>query len=292
MKRQHFQHPFLPYFLVLPQVLIIGIFFVWPAAQAVYQSFVLEDAFGLGVQFVWLENYEAIFNDRQYVVSATFTAIFSTLVAFFSMALALFFAVKADAILRGATTYKILLIWVYAVAPAVAGIVGTFLFTRNLGPLYTLLTATGWDFNPQVNVSDAAFTVILVSVWKQVSVNFIYFLAGLQSIPNYVREAALIDCKSSLRRFWTIIFPLLAPTGFFVLVINITYAFFDTFGVIDTMTRDSPAGGTNTLVYKVYQDGFLGLDLGGSSAQSVVLMILVLLLTMIQFRFIERKIHY
>lgn len=292
MKRQLFQHPTLPYILVLPQVLIIGIFFVWPAAQAVYQSFVLEDAFGLGSQFVWFENYESIFSDRQYVVSAIFTAIFSTLVAFFSMALALLFAVKADAIIKGANTYKILLIWVYAVAPAVAGIVGTFLFTRNLGPLYNLLVASGWDFNPQVNVADAAFTVILVSVWKQVSVNFIYFLAGLQSIPNYVREAALIDCKSGFRRFWTITFPLLAPTGFFVLVINITYAFFDTFGVIDTMTRGSPAGGTNTLVYKVYQDGFLGLDLGGSSAQSVVLMILVLVLTMIQFRFIERKIHY
>ena len=292
MKRQLFQHPYLPYLLVAPQLAIIMVFFVWPAGEAVYQSFRIEDPIMQIGQYVWFENYEAVLNDRQYVVSFTFTIIFSTLVAFFSMAIALLLAVKADGIIHGASQYKVLLTWVYAVAPAVAGIIGTFLFTRNLGPLYNLAISTGWDFNPQVSVFDASFTVVLVSVWKQVSVNFIYFLAGLQSIPGHVREAAMIDCKSEFRRFWTITFPLLAPTGFFVLVINITYAFFDTFGVIDTMTRGAPAGGTSTLVYKVYQDGFLGLDLGGSSAQSVILMVLVLILTVVQFRFIERKIHY
>ncbi len=292
MKRQQFQHPYLPYLLVLPQIVIIGIFFVWPAAQAIYQSFVLEDPFGLSSEFVWFENYVAVVTDRQYVVSVVFTLVFSTLVTFFSMAIAMLLAVKADAVIKGASAYKVLLTWVYAIAPAVAGIIGTFLFTRNIGPLYNLMIGAGWEFNPQVKVFDAAFTVVLVSVWKQVSVNFIYFLAGLQSIPNYVREAARIDCRSGFRRFWTITFPLLAPTGFFVLVVNITYAFFETFGVIDTMTRGSPAGGTSTLVYKVYQDGFLGADLGGSSAQSVILMIFVLGLTVFQFRFIERKIHY
>ena len=292
MKRQQFQHPFLPYLLVAPQLAIIVVFFVWPAAQAVYQSFRLEDPLmGIG-EFVWFDNYASVFDDRQYAVSFVFTIVFSTLVAFFSMAIALLLAVKADGILHGESAYKVLQTWVYAVAPAVAGIIGTFLFTRNIGPLYNLLVSTGWTFNPQVNVFDASFTVILVSVWKQVSVNFIYFLAGLQSIPMAVREAAKIDCKSEFRRFWTITLPLLAPTGFFVLVINVTYAFFDTFGVIDTMTRGAPAGGTSTLVYKVYQDGFLGLDLGGSSAQSVILMILVLVLTAVQFRFLERKIQY
>lgn len=292
MKRQQFDHPALPYLLIAPQLAIILVFFVWPAAQAVYQSFMLEDPFGLSSQFAGFSNFTDTLTTDHYARSALFTAIFSVLVAFCSMAFALLLAVKADTVLHGQSAYKILLTWVYAIAPAVAGMIGTFLFDRSIGPLNHLLNATGWPFNPQVDVFDASFTVILVSVWKQVSVNFIYFLAGLQSIPRSVREAALIDCRNGFRRFLTVTLPLLAPTGFFVLVINITYAFFDTFGVIDTMTRGAPGGGTATLVYKVYQDGFLGADLGGSSAQSVVLMIVVLALTAVQFRVLEKRIHY
>ncbi|MBO6560567.1 MAG: ABC transporter permease subunit [Nisaea sp.] len=292
MKRQQFDHISLPYLLIAPQLAIIMIFFVWPAAQAIYQSFMLEDPFGLASQFVGFDNFREVVSSDHYATSAVFTLVFSALVAFLSMAIALLLAVKADGIIHGQSAYKIMLTWVYAVAPAVAGMIGTFLFDRSIGSLNHLLNATGWPFNPQLDVFDASFTVILVSVWKQVSVNFIYFLAGLQSIPRAVREAALIDCRNGFRRFWTVTLPLLAPTGFFVLVINITYAFFDTFGVIDTMTRGAPGGGTATLVYKVYQDGFLGADLGGSSAQSVILMILVLALTVVQFRVLEKRIHY
>ncbi|WP_420403060.1 ABC transporter permease subunit [Nisaea sp.] len=292
MKRQQFDHVSLPYLLIAPQLAIIMIFFVWPAAQAIYQSFMLEDPFGLASQFVGLDNFREVVSSDHYATSAVFTLVFSALVAFLSMAIALLLAVKADGIVHGQSAYKVMLTWVYAVAPAVAGMIGTFLFDRSIGPLNHLLNATGWPFIPQLDVFDASFTVILVSVWKQVSVNFIYFLAGLQSIPRAVREAALIDCRNGFRRFLTVTLPLLAPTGFFVLVINITYAFFDTFGVIDTMTRGAPGGGTATLVYKVYQDGFLGADLGGSSAQSVILMILVLALTVVQFRVLEKRIHY
>ena len=292
MKRQQFNHVTLPYLLIAPQLAIIMIFFVWPAAQAIYQSFMLEDPFGLASQFVGFDNFREVVSSDHYATSAVFTLVFSALVAFLSMAIALLLAVKADGIIHGQSAYKVMLTWVYAVAPAVAGMIGTFLFDRSIGPLNHFLNATGWPFNPQLDVFDASFTVILVSVWKQVSVNFIYFLAGLQSIPRSVREAALIDCRDGFRRFWTVTLPLLAPTGFFVLVINITYAFFDTFGVIDTMTRGAPGGGTATLVYKVYQDGFLGADLGGSSAQSVILMILVLGLTVVQFRVLEKRIHY
>ncbi|WP_193184679.1 ABC transporter permease subunit [Nisaea sediminum] len=292
MKRQQFDYISLPYLLIAPQLAIIMIFFVWPAAQAIYQSFMLEDPFGLSSQFAGFDNFREVLSSAHYATSAVFTLVFSALVAFLSMAIALLLAVKADGIIHGQSAYKIMLTWVYAVAPAVAGMIGTFLFDRSIGSLNHLLNATGWPFNPQLDVFDASFTVILVSVWKQVSVNFIYFLAGLQSIPRAVREAALIDCRNGFRRFWTVTLPLLAPTGFFVLVINITYAFFDTFGVIDTMTRGAPGGGTATLVYKVYQDGFLGADLGGSSAQSVILMILVLALTVVQFRVLEKRIHY
>jgi len=292
MKRQQFDHISLPYLLIAPQLAIIMIFFVWPAAQAIYQSFMLEDPFGLASQFAGFDNFREVLSSDHYATSAAFTLVFSALVAFLSMAIALLLAVKADGIIHGQSAYKVMLTWVYAVAPAVAGMIGTFLFDRSIGSLNHLLNATGWPFNPQLDVFDASFTVILVSVWKQVSVNFIYFLAGLQSIPRAVREAALIDCRSGFRRFRSVTLPLLAPTGFFVLVINITYAFFDTFGVIDTMTRGAPGGGTATLVYKVYQDGFLGADLGGSSAQSVILMILVLALTVVQFRVLEKRIHY
>ena len=292
MKRVQFEHSAIPYMFIAPQIIIIVVFFLWPAAQAIYQSFLLEDAFGLSSQFVWFRNYsDTIFSDA-WLQAAGFTLVFSTLVTFLSLALALLLAVKANEVIQGASTYKTLLMWAYAIAPPVAGLMGNLMFNPLIGDLYIFMNAIGFDFDHKLDPYDAGFVVVLISVWKQVSVNFIFFLSGLQGIPKSVQEAALMDCKSSLRRFWTITFPLLAPTTFFLMVINITYAFFETFGIIDTTTQGAPGGATTTLVYKVFQDGFRGADIGGSSAQSVVLMIMVLVLTIIQFRFIEKKVHY
>ena len=292
MKRVQFKRSAIPYFFIAPQILIILVFFLWPAAQAIRQSFLLEDAFGLSSQFVWFRNYEDMVFNQAWLNSAIFTLIFSALVTFLSLAIALLLAVKANQVLQAPGTYKTLLMWAYAVAPPVAGLMGNMMFSPLLGDIFNGLNALGWDFNHNLDPFDAGFVVILISVWKQVSVNFIFFLSGLQGIPKSVLEAALLDCRSGGKRFWTITFPLLAPTTFFLIIINITYAFFETFGIIDTTTRGAPAGTTATLVYKVYTDGFIGADLGGSSAQSVILMIMVLLLTVVQFRFIERKIHY
>lgn len=292
MKRVQFEHSSIPYLFVAPQIAIIVIFFLWPAAQAIYQSFLLEDAFGLSSQFVWFKNYSDTILSTSWLQSAGFTAIFSLLVTFLSLALALLLAVKANEVIRGASTYKTTLMWAYAIAPPVAGLMGNLMFNPLIGDLYKFFNAIGWDFNHKLDAFDASFVVILISVWKQVSVNFIFFLSGLQGIPKAVNEASMMDCSSPTRRFWTITFPLLAPTTFFLMVINITYAFFETFGIIDTTTQGAPGGATTTLVFKVYQDGFRGADLGGSSAQSVVLMILVLILTVVQFRYIERKVHY
>lgn len=292
MKRVQFEHSAIPYMFIAPQIIIIVIFFLWPAAQAIYQSFLLEDAFGLSSQFVWFRNYEdTIFSDA-WLQAAGFTILFSTLVTFLSLAIALLLAVKANEVIRGASTYKTLLMWAYAIAPPVAGLMGNLMFNPLIGDLYKLMNAIGFDFDHKLDAVDAGFVVVLISVWKQVSVNFIFFLSGLQGIPKSVQEAATMDCNSSTRRFWTITFPLLAPTTFFLMVINITYAFFETFGIIDTTTQGAPGGATTTLVFKVFQDGFRGADIGGSSAQSVVLMIMVLALTVIQFRFIEKKVHY
>lgn len=293
MKRVQFQHPTLPYLLLLPQMAIVAIFFFWPAAQAVYQSFLLEDPFGLSSEFVWFTNYQdAIFDSSTYSQSFWFTLLFSAMVTFFSLSIALALAVQADAVARGQSAYRTALMWVYAVAPPVAGAISLFLFNIHVGPLPKIFAQIGWTWEPGSSSIDAIFWVTITSVWKQVSVNFIFFLSGLQSISNSVKEAARIECKSDWRRFWTITFPLLAPTSFFLLIINVTYAFFDTFGIIDTTTRGAPGDATNTLVYKVFKDGFLGADLGGSSAQSVILMLLVMFLTFIQFRVIERRVHY
>jgi len=292
VKRVQFEHSAIPYLFVAPQIVIIVVFFLWPAAQAIYQSFLLEDAWGLSSQFVWFRNYkDTIFSDS-WLQAASFTMVFSVLVTFLSLAVALLLAVKANEVIRGASTYKTTLMWAYAIAPPVAGLMGNLMFNPLIGDLYKFLNAIGWDFDHKLDSFDAGFVVVLIAVWKQVSVNFIFFLSGLQGIPKSVNEASLMDCKSSIRRFWTITFPLLAPTTFFLMVINITYAFFETFGIIDTTTRGAPGGATNTLVFKVFQDGFRGADLGGSSAQSVVLMLMVLVLTVVQFRFIERKVHY
>ena len=291
-KRSVFSHRYLPYALLLPQIIITLVFFYWPASQAVYQSFLLQDAFGLSTSFIWFENYRHLFSQPDYYQTIWTTAVFSSSVAALSLSIALLLAVQADKPLRGGDVYRTLLIWPYAVAPAVAGVLWIFMFQPSLGILARGLRNMGIDWNPLLNGDHAMIMVVLASTWKQISYNFLFFLAGLQAIPKSVIEAAAIDGAGPTRRFWTIVFPLLSPTTFFLLVVNIVYAFFDTFGIIDAMTGGGPAKATETLVYKVYADGRLGGDLGSSAAQSVVLMFIVISLTAIQFRYIERKVTY
>ena len=291
-KRVVFNNKLLPYLLLAPQIAITLIFFIWPAAQALKQSVLLEDAFGLSSEFVWLENFEELFADPLYMDSLTITAGFSAAVALLALSAALYLAVQADRVIRGATVYKTLLIWPYAVAPAVAGVLWLLLFNPTLGILPYLLSALGYGWNHHVSGGQAMFLVVIASAWKQISYNFLFFLAGLQAIPRSLIEAAAIDGAGPARRFWTIVFPLLTPTTFFLLVINVVFAFFETFGIIHAVTQGGPAGATNILVYKVFNDGFIGLDLGGSAAQSVILMGIVIALTVIQFRYVERKVHY
>jgi sn-glycerol 3-phosphate transport system permease protein len=292
MKRAGFTSAWLPAMLLLPQLAVIAIFFYWPAAHALRSSFYLQDPFGFGETFVGLSNFTSLFKSAAYGRAAWFTVIFTVIVTFASLSIALLLAVKADKVIRGAKTYRTLLMWVYAVAPPIAGVIGLIMFNQSWGPLTDFFGLFGWDFKLGVNYFDTAFAMMAVSIWKQVPVNFIFFLSGLQSIPKSVKEAALMDNRSATGRFWDITFPLLAPTGFFLLITNITYAMFDTFGAIDTVLKGQPSNNPMTLVYKVYVDGFRGNDLGGSSAQSVVLMVLVLALTVFQFRLIERRIHY
>lgn len=292
MKKVQFSSRWMPYVLLMPQLLIVAIFFLWPAAEAVRASFYLEDPFGFGSTFVGLDNFKDTLSSSNYASVARFTAVFTVLVTFFSLGFALLLAVKADKVLRGASTYKTLLMWVYAVAPPVAGLIGILLFDQHVGPIVDFFALFGWQMQIGVDSFDTAFCMVVISVWKQIPVNFIFFLSGLQGISKSVQEAASIDCRSGFRRFWTVTFPLLAPTGFFLLIINITYAFFDTFGIIDVVLKTEPGNNPVTLVYKVYLDGFRGNDLGGSSAQSVLLMIFVFILTVIQFRLIERRVHY
>lgn len=268
------------------------IFFYLPSYEAVRSSFFLEDPFGFGSSFVGMENYATILSSSEYLRTARFTLVYTALVTFFSLAIALLLAVKADAVIRGQSSYKTLLMWVYAIAPPVAGLMGVMFFDQHIGPLTDAARFVGWDMRVGLDYFDTAFAMTVVAIWKQVPVNFIFFLSGLQSIPASVREAAMIDCRNAARRFWTVTFPLLAPTSFFLLIINITYALFDTFGVIDVMIRGEPGDKPRTLVYQVFLDGFRGNDLGGSSAQSVILMLIVLALTVLQFRFIERRVHY
>ena len=291
-KRAIFGSKSLPYLLLAPQLVITFVFFYWPASQAVWQSFLLQDAFGLRTDFVWFENYRELFRDGDYYRAMATTAIFSFAVTVLSLSIALLLAVQADKSIKGAGAYKTLLIWPYAVAPAIAGVLWLFMFQPSLGLVARWMRAAGMEWNPLLNGSDAMALVIMASVWKQISYNFLFFLAGLQSIPRSVIEAAAIDGARPIRRFWTIIFPLLSPTAFFLLVVNIVYVFFDTFGIIDAMTGGGPAKATETLVYKVFFDGRLGGNLGGSAAQSVILMIMVIAMTAVQFRYIERKVTY
>jgi sn-glycerol 3-phosphate transport system permease protein len=291
-KNAIFQSKLLPYALVAPQLAIVLVFFYWPAVQAVVQSFLLQDAFGLSTSFVWFDNYKDLLSQPDYFATIGRTFAFSFAIALSSLSFALLLAAMADKPLRGGAVYRTLLIWPYAVAPPVVGVLWIFMLHPSLGVLSRYLRAMGVDWNPLLDGDQAALLIILAAAWKQISYNFLFFLAGLQSIPKSVIEAAAIDGARPMRRFWTVIFPLLSPTIFFLLVVNIVYAFFDTFGIIDTMTRGGPGKSTETLVYKVYTDGLIGGNLGSSAAQSVILMVIVIALTGIQFRFVERKVTY
>lgn len=287
-----FHNKLLPYLLLIPQLIITFVFFYWPASQAVWQSFLREDAFGLNTQFVGLENYQDLFAQPEYYKAMLTTVVFSTLVALTSLSIALLFATQADKELKAAPVFKTLMMWPYAVAPAIAGVLWIFMFHPSLGTLARPLRVLGFDWNPMLNGHHALALVVMAAVWKQIAYNFLFFLAGLQAIPKSVLEAAAIDGAKPLRRFWTVTFPLLSPTLFFLLVVNVVYVFFDTFGIIDAVTGGGPAGATTTMVYKVFADGRLGGDLGGSAAQSVVLMVIVIALTAVQFRYVERKVQY
>jgi sn-glycerol 3-phosphate transport system permease protein len=291
-KRVWFRSAWLPFLLVAPQIAITVIFFFWPAAQALWYSMLRQDAFGLSIEFAGLENFRFLLNDEAYLASFKVTALFSVLVAAGGIVIALSLAVLADRVVRGAMAYRTLLIWPYAVAPAIAGVLWGFLFAPSIGIISYVLRGMGIDWNWVLQGDQAMLLVVIASIWKQVSYNFLFFLAGLQSIPRSLVEAAAIDGARPFRRFWTIVFPLLSPTTFFLLVVNIVYAFFDTFGVIDATTQGGPAGATEILVYKVYNDGVKAADLGGSSAQSAILMVIVIALTVVQFRFVERRVNY
>ena len=291
-KRVRFKSAWLPWVLIAPQMVIVLVFFFWPAGQAIYQSFLREDAFGTSTEFVGIDNFVALFNDASYLASFKTTLIFSVLVAVLGLVISLMLAVMADRVIKGATGYKTLLIWPYAVAPAVAGVLWLFMFAPSIGVVAWALRRVGFDWNHLLNGTHAMALIVMAAVWKQISYNFLFFLAGLQSVPRSLIEAAAIDGAGPWRRFWSVQFPLLSPTTFFLLVMNVIYAFFDTFGIVDAATHGGPGKDTAILVYKVYFDGFKGLDLGGSAAQSVVLMAIVILLTVVQFRYIERRVQY
>lgn len=291
-RRVTFNHRFLPYLLVSAQLAVTAVFFLWPASQALFQSVMAEDAFGMSRRFVGLANFEQLFADPTYLGAIGTTLLFSGLVAVSAMTSGLLLAVMADRVVKGATLYKTLLIWPYALAPAVAGVLWLLLFHPTIGVVAYALHRLGYGWNQLLNGSDAMTLIVVAAAWKQTSYNFLFFLAGLGSIPRSLIEAAAIDGAGPAKRFWTIIFPLLSPTTFFLLVVNLVYAFFDTFGLVHATTAGGPGQSTQILVFKVFRDGFLGLDLGGSAAQSVVLMALVGLLTLVQFRFVERKVVY
>ena len=291
-KRVRFKSWWLPWVLLAPQVAVIAVFFFWPAGQALVQSLQQQDAFGTSVEWVGFDNFRRLWADDSYLASFKTTAVFSVLVAGIGLTVSLALAVFADRVLRGANVYKTLLIWPYAVAPAVAGVLWLFMFAPSIGIVSFALRSVGIEWNHLLNSNQAMTLIVMAAVWKQISYNFLFFLAGLQSIPKSLIEAAAIDGAGPWRRFWTIIFPLLSPTTFFLLVINVVYAFFDTFAIVDAATEGGPGKDTAILVYKVYYDGFKALDLGGSAAQSVVLMFIVIALTVVQFRYVEKKVNY
>jgi sn-glycerol 3-phosphate transport system permease protein len=291
-KRVLFKSWWLPWVLIAPQMAIITVFFFWPAGRTLYQSVLSQDAFGTSVEFVGLENFQRLWDDETYLASFKTTALFSVLVAVLGLSIALLLAVMADRVTRGATIYKTLLIWPYAVAPAVAGVLWLFMFAPSVGIVSYALRTMGFEWNHLLDGQHAMALIVMAAVWKQISYNFLFFLAGLQSIPKSLIEAAAIDGARPWRRFWTIVFPLLSPTTFFLLVINVVYAFFETFAIVDAATNGGPGKDTAILVYKLYYDGFKALDLGGSAAQSAVLMVIVIALTVVQFRYVEKKVQY
>tara|TARA_R110002074_G_scaffold12621_8_gene46078 strand:- start:1343 stop:2227 length:885 start_codon:yes stop_codon:yes gene_type:complete len=291
-KRITFNSRVLPYLLLAPQVVITLVFFVWPASQALWQSMLREDPFGLRTTFIWFRNFERLFEDPTYVNSLKTTAVFSISTTLLSMSLALLFATMVNRMIRSRDGYTTFLVWPYAVAPAIAGVLWWFIFNPSVGIMPYMLKMVGYDWNHRLNSGDAMILVVIAAAWKQISYNFLFFLAGLQSIPQSLIEAAAIDGAGRKKRFWTIVFPLLSPTTFFLMVVNIVYAMFDTFGVIHATTEGGPAQATNILVYKVFRDGFVGQNLGSSAAQSVILMGIVIVLTVVQFRWIERRVNY
>jgi len=292
LKNVHFGSSALPFLLVAPQIAVTLVFFIWPASQALYQSLLIEDAFGISSEFVWFDNFIELFEDDIYWNTAGRTFFFSALVALLSMSLALVLAAMADRIIKMAMVYQTMLIWPYAVAPVVAGALWMFMFDPTLGTIAYILDMFDYDWNHKLNGGEAMTLVVFAASWKMISYNFLFFVAGMQSIPKSLIEAAAIDGAGPLRRFTSIIFPLISPTTFFLLVMNVVYAFFDTFGIIHAVTQGGPAKATEILVYKVFNDGFIGLDLGGSAAQSVILMLIVIVLTVIQFRYVEKKVAY
>lgn len=292
MRRTVFPHKLLPWLLLAPQLLVTLIFFYWPAGQAFRQSMLKEDPFGLSSTFVGLANFRRVLSDPSYLNALQVTVVFSLLVAFIPMAIALFLAVQAEKITRGKGLYRTLMIWPYAVATAIAGMLWLFMFNPSFGTLAWPLKQMGINWNPLLNPNHAMILVVAAATWKQISYNFLFFVAGLQAIPHSLLEAAAIDGASRRHAFWTIVFPLLAPTTFFLLVVNTVYALFDTFGIIHAVTGGGPGKATETLVYKVYNDGFVNLNMGDSAAQSVILMLIVIALTAVQFRYIERRVHY
>ena len=291
-KRVRFKSAWLPWLLVAPQLAIVLVFFFWPAGQALYQSVLQEDAFGTSREFVGMANFERLFSDASYLNSFKITLVFSALVSVVGISVALLLAVMANRVVRGATLYRTLLIWPYAVAPAVAGVLWLFMFAPSIGIVSYALRQIGVEWNHLLNSNQAMALIVFAAVWKHISYNFLFFLAGLQSIPKSLIEAAAIDGAGPWRRFWSIVFPLLSPTTFFLLVMNVIYAFFDTFAIVDAATHGGPGKDTAILVYRVYYDGFKALDMGGSAAQSVVLMAIVIVLTVFQFRFVEKKVQY
>lgn len=291
-KRTIFPNKLLPYLLLLPQLAVTLVFFIWPALQAVKSSFEREDPFGFKTTFIWFENYSRLFAEAGYINSLSKTAVFAVSVTLLSMSISLVLAVCVNRVLRTNRVYTTLLVWPYAVAPVVVGILWWFIFNPTIGIIPYFMRAFSVSWNPRLNGDHAMILVIIAASWKQISYNFLFFVAGLQSVPQSLTEAAAIDGASPFKRFWTIVFPLLSPTTFFLMIVNINYAMFDTFGIIDATTSGGPNQATNVLVYKVYADGFLGLNIGSSAAQSVILMLIVVALTAIQFRFVERRVQY
>jgi sn-glycerol 3-phosphate transport system permease protein len=292
LKRTIFGDRLLPWLLLAPQLAITAVFFLWPAGQAVWQSFLRQDAFGFTTTFVGLQNYAALWRDPLYLNAMQVTLLFSVAVTALSLGVALILAVAVDRLIRAGSTYTTLIVWPYAVAPAIAGVLWWFMFNPTIGILAYLMKQAGYSWNHQLNAGNAMTLVVIAAAWKQVSYNFLFFVAGLQSIPASLREAAAIDGAGPVKRFFTITLPLLAPTTFFLMVVNVVYAMFDTFPVIDATTEGGPVQATTILVYKVYMDGFIGLNLGSSAAQSVVLMAIVIALTVVQFRYVERRVNY